>query len=54
MRGHKKRFDSMLAHVLGKSEYEVCDLVVRSLWGFLEVIRQFVVSFLAEEPFLQM
>ena len=46
-----QRFVSMIAHVLGKSEYEeLCDLDVRSLWDFLEVIRQFVASFLIGEP----
>ena len=42
----------MIAHVLGKLELEeLCDSCIRSLWGFLEVVRQFVVDFLIGEPF---
>ena len=46
----------MIAHVLGKSELaELCDLGIRSLWGFSKVVRQFVVNFLIGEPlFLHM
>ena len=41
----------MIAHVLGKSELEeLCDLGVRSLWGFPKVVRQFVMDFLIGEP----
>ena len=43
---------SMIAHVLGKSELEeLCNLGLRSLWGFPKVARQFVVNFLIREPF---
>jgi hypothetical protein len=43
----------MIVHVLGKSELEeLCDLCIRSLWGFPEVVKWFVVIFLIGEPFL--
>ena len=43
---------SMIAHVLGKLKLEeLCDLCVRNLWDFLEVIRQFVVNFLIGDLF---
>ena len=47
-----RRVFSTIAHVLGDSELEeLCVLRVRSLWGFLEVVRQFVVNFLIGELF---
>jgi len=48
---HKRIFPE-IAHVLSEMKLEeVCHLCVHSLWGFLEVVRQFVVNFLIGEPF---
>ena len=38
-----KIYFSIIAHVSGELEIEeLCDLCVRSLWSFLEVVRQYV------------
>ena len=51
MCNHKRIFPE-IAHVLSEMKLEeVCHLCVHSLWGFLEVVRQFVVNFLIGEPF---
>ena len=47
----RRYFFPMIAHVLGVSELEeLCDLCIRSLWGFPKVVRQFVVNFLIGGP----
>ena len=47
-----REFFSKIAHVLSEMELEeLCHLCVHSLWGFPNVVRQFVVNFLIGEPF---